>query len=91
MYRCCCERGLDIPDVDWIVQYDPPDGIIYFLRFFNPSFSNIDTKEYIHRVGRTCRGATGKGKALLILLPSEAGYLQYLRQAKVIHYFFGFI
>ena len=27
-------RGLDIPDVDWIVQYDPPD----------------DPKEYIHRL-----------------------------------------
>ena len=23
-------RGLDIPDVDWIIQYDPPDGISYF-------------------------------------------------------------
>lgn len=30
-------RGLDIPEVDWIVQYDPPDdpkvsGILGFLR-----------------------------------------------------------
>lgn len=60
-------RGLDIPAVDWIIQYDPPD----------------DPKEYIHRVGRTARGATGKGKALLFLLPSEVAFLQYLRQAKV--------
>jgi len=60
-------RGLDIPAVDWIVQYDPPD----------------DTKEYIHRVGRTCRGAQGSGKGLLFLLPSEIGYLKYLRQSKV--------
>lgn len=60
-------RGLDIPSVDWIVQFDPPD----------------DTKEYIHRVGRTCRGASAKGKALLFLLPSESEYLQHLRMAKV--------
>ena len=32
-------RGLDIPAVDWIVQYDPPD----------------DPRDYIHRVGRTAR------------------------------------
>lgn len=59
-------RGLDIPAVDWIIQYDPSD---------NP-------KEYIHRVGRTAR-AGGRGKALLILLPSELGFLKYLKQAKV--------
>uniref|UniRef100_A0A2I3FQD0 ATP-dependent RNA helicase n=1 Tax=Nomascus leucogenys TaxID=61853 RepID=A0A2I3FQD0_NOMLE len=45
-------RGLDIPEVDWIVQYDPPD----------------DPKEYIHCVGRTARGLNGRGHALLIFL-----------------------
>jgi ATP-dependent RNA helicase DDX18/HAS1 len=59
-------RGLDIPAVDWIVQYDPPD----------------DPREYIHRVGRTAR-AGGRGKALLFLLPSELGFLRYLKQSKV--------
>ena len=53
---------------------------MFLIRF------NIDTKEYIHRVGRTCRGAEAKGKALLILMPSETAYLQYLRKARV--YFF---
>eukprot|EP00755_Sulcionema_specki_P024477 Sspe_Gene.14993::Locus_5196_Transcript_2_2_Confidence_0.667_Length_4954::g.14993::m.14993/K14806/DDX31, DBP7; ATP-dependent RNA helicase DDX31/DBP7 len=33
-------RGLDIPDVEWIIQYDPPS----------------DPTEYLHRVGRTARG-----------------------------------
>jgi ATP-dependent RNA helicase DDX18/HAS1 len=56
-------RGLDIPQVDWIIQYDPPE---------NP-------KEYIHRVGRTAR-AGNKGKALLLLLPSEDGFLKYLKK-----------
>jgi len=60
-------RGLDIPDVDWIVQFDPPD----------------DPKEYIHRVGRTARGEGGKGHALLILRPEEYGFLRYLKQARV--------
>merc|ERR1719440_481574 len=60
-------RGLDIPKVDWIVQYDPPD----------------EPKEYIHRVGRTARGASGSGKALLFLMPEELGFLQYLRRAGV--------
>lgn len=60
-------RGLDIPAVDWIVQYDPPD----------------DPKEYIHRVGRTARGEGSSGHALLILRPEELGFLRYLKMAKV--------
>eukprot|EP01068_Selenidium_serpulae_P012343 Selendium_serpulae@DN5803_c2_g1_i12.p1 len=60
-------RGLDIPQVDWIVQFDPPD----------------DPKEYIHRVGRTARGASGVGKALLFLMPQELGFLNYLKKAQI--------
>ncbi|XP_054164298.1 uncharacterized protein LOC128961980 [Oppia nitens] len=60
-------RGLDIPQVDWIVQYDPPD----------------DPKEYIHRVGRTARGEGASGHALLILNPDEIEFLRYLKEAKV--------
>lgn len=60
-------RGLDIPNVDWIVQYDPPD----------------DPKEYIHRVGRTARGSNKSGNALLIIRPEELGFLKYLKKAKV--------
>ena len=43
-------RGLDIPAVDWIVQYDPPD----------------EPRDYIHRVGRTARaGSAGKSLLFL--------------------------
>jgi ATP-dependent RNA helicase DDX18/HAS1 len=56
-------RGLDIPQVDWIVQYDPPD----------------EPREYIHRVGRTARGESGTGNALLILRPEELGFLRFLK------------
>lgn len=60
-------RGLDIPAVDWIVQYDPPD----------------EPKEYIHRVGRTARGEGAKGNALLFLMPEELKFLSYLKAAKI--------
>ncbi|KAG6832225.1 ATP-dependent RNA helicase [Tricholoma furcatifolium] len=44
-------RGLDIPKVDWIIQYDPPD----------------DPRDYIHRVGRTARaGKVGKSLLFLL-------------------------
>jgi Helicase conserved C-terminal domain len=32
-------RGLDLPEIDWILQYDPP----------------CETTDYVHRVGRTAR------------------------------------
>jgi|AntRauMFilla1563_2_1112583.scaffolds.fasta_scaffold00178_11 ATP-dependent RNA helicase DDX18/HAS1 len=60
-------RGLDIPAVDWIVQFSPP----------------LDPKEYIHRAGRTGRGVNGIGKAIIFLLPSEIGFLKYLKKEKL--------
>ena len=60
-------RGLDIPQVDWIIQFDPPE----------------EPKEYIHRVGRTARGAGRKGRALLFLLPQELGFLKFLKAARI--------
>eukprot|EP00467_Chlorarachnion_reptans_P018642 CAMPEP_0114516320 /NCGR_PEP_ID=MMETSP0109-20121206/17262_1 /TAXON_ID=29199 /ORGANISM="Chlorarachnion reptans, Strain CCCM449" /LENGTH=632 /DNA_ID=CAMNT_0001696695 /DNA_START=105 /DNA_END=2000 /DNA_ORIENTATION=- len=60
-------RGLDFPAVDWIIQFDPAS----------------DPTDYIHRVGRTARGVGTKGRALLFLLPSELGFLKYLKQRKI--------
>lgn len=39
---------------------------------------------HIPRVGRTARGRDGKGRALLMLMPEELGFLKYLKAAKVI-------
>jgi len=44
-------RGLDIPEVDWIIQFDPA----------------TDPTEYIHRVGRTARGSKGGRALLFLL------------------------
>ncbi|KAK7424230.1 ATP-dependent RNA helicase [Neonectria magnoliae] len=60
-------RGLDIPAVDWIVQFDPPD----------------DPRDYIHRVGRTARGNNSKGRSLMFLQPNEVGFLSHLKSARV--------
>jgi ATP-dependent RNA helicase DDX18/HAS1 len=60
-------RGLDIPEVDWIVQYDPP----------------CDPDDYIHRVGRTARGLSEKGNALLMIRPEELRFADFLRRKKV--------
>ena len=61
------QRGLDIPDVDWVIQYDPPH----------------DPEEYLHRVGRTARGANKVGKALLMILPNEINFIRMLQLYKI--------
>lgn len=48
------------------MQFDPPD----------------DPRDYIHRVGRTARGAN-KGRSLMFLQPSEIGFLKHLKEARV--------
>ena len=61
------QRGLDIPDVDWVIQYDPPH----------------DPEEYLHRVGRTARGANKIGKALLMIMPNEINFIRMLQLYKI--------
>lgn len=55
-------RGLNFPSLDWIVQYDPP----------------CETKDYVHRAGRSARAGKA-GHALLFLLPSERQYVEVLQ------------
>lgn len=49
-------RGLDIPAVEWIVQYDPPSS----------------EKEYIHRVGRAARAGAEGQALLFLMEPEMA-------------------
>ncbi|KAI1798028.1 DEAD-domain-containing protein [Ganoderma leucocontextum] len=53
-------RGVDYPGVTRVIQI----GV--------PTSGDI----YVHRVGRTGRGSNMKGRADLVLLPHEAGFLQ---------------
>jgi ATP-dependent RNA helicase DeaD len=43
-------RGLDIPELSWVIQYEPPD----------------ETENYIHRAGRTGRAGAGGVAVTLI-------------------------
>ena len=56
-------RGLDIPGVDWIVQFDPPQ----------------DPAAFIHRVGRTARMGREGSAIVFLSPNSEASYVDFLR------------
>jgi ATP-dependent RNA helicase DDX18/HAS1 len=46
------QRGLDFPDVDWIIQYDPPKGIIILIQILRNIFIELveQLEEQIHQV-----------------------------------------
>jgi len=60
-------RGLDFPNVDWVVQADCPE----------------DTAAYIHRVGRTARYNRGGNALLILLPSEEKPFLKQLEERKV--------
>ncbi|KAG5489323.1 hypothetical protein GH5_00191 [Leishmania sp. Ghana 2012 LV757] len=60
-------RGLDIPEVDWIVQFDPPD----------------DPVKYVHRVGRTARAGRGGSALMFLLPQEELFLKYLYDDAKV--------
>lgn len=60
-------RGLDFPNVDWVIQVDCPE----------------DIETYIHRVGRTARYRfTGKALLMLTPLEAE-GFVPLLSKSKI--------
>ncbi|RHY64654.1 hypothetical protein DYB38_003654, partial [Aphanomyces astaci] len=60
-------RGLDFPNVDWVVQLDAPE----------------DTPNYIHRVGRTARYNKNGRALMLLLASEVTGLLAGLEDANV--------
>lgn len=60
-------RGLDFPNVDWVVQVDAPE----------------DKEMYIHRAGRTARYTSGGKSLLMVTPGEEAGMTKALQDAKV--------
>ncbi len=60
-------RGLDFPEVDWVVQLDCPE--------------DVDT--YIHRSGRTARYGRNGDALLFLAPSEEEGFVKRLEQKKV--------
>ncbi|KAL4525635.1 hypothetical protein Ndes2437A_g04083 [Nannochloris sp. 'desiccata'] len=60
-------RGLDFPNVDWVVQADCPE----------------DVAAYIHRVGRTARYTSKGQGLILLLPSEKEGMVEALNEAKI--------
>jgi ATP-dependent RNA helicase DDX10/DBP4 len=60
-------RGLDFPNVDWVVQSDAPE----------------DKEMYIHRAGRTARFKSKGKALLMVTPGEEVGFMTALREAKI--------
>lgn len=61
-------RGLDLPNVDLVVQFDPPQ----------------DPTQFNHRAGRTARaGQKGKAVALLTREGREEDYVEFMKRRGV--------
>lgn len=57
-------RGLDLPDIDFVIEYDPP----------------FSADDHLHRIGRTARaGRDGRAMIFLMPGPEE-GYVEILKQ-----------
>lgn len=61
-------RGLDFPDVEWVIQVDCPD----------------DVGSYVHRVGRTARFKAQGRAMLLLNEGKEETFLERLKDRKLI-------
>ncbi|GAA5879355.1 hypothetical protein JCM3774_003801 [Rhodotorula dairenensis] len=60
-------RGLDLPDVDVVVQVDPP----------------VDPRAFGHRIGRTARAGRSGKAVVLLNKGKEEGYVDFLQIRKI--------
>ncbi|GAA6004818.1 ATP-dependent RNA helicase SPB4 [Rhodotorula paludigena] len=60
-------RGLDLPDVDVVVQVDPP----------------VDPRAFGHRIGRTARAGRSGKAVVLLNAGREEGYVDFLSVRKI--------
>ena len=59
-------RGLDLPNVDFVIEFDPP---------FNKD-------DHLHRIGRTARAGKDGRAMIFLLPGNEEGYVDVLREGR---------
>ncbi|KAL9597307.1 MAG: hypothetical protein Q9219_005231 [cf. Caloplaca sp. 3 TL-2023] len=57
-------RGLDLPNIDLVIEYDPP----------------FSSEDHLHRIGRTARAGREGRAVIFLMPGPEEGYVEILRQ-----------
>ena len=57
-------RGLDLPNIDLVIEYDPP----------------FSANDHLHRIGRTARAGRNGRAVIFLMPGSEEGYVEVLKK-----------